>query len=306
MSKEISCPNLYIVGAPKCGTTSIYYYLSQHSEIYCPEFKEPHHFNTDDSYRFITDKLEYLDLYKDGINSIYRCDGSTMYYYSKSAIENILQEKRDAKFIFLIRNPIEHFYSLHQQMVFNGDEIWLNPEEAWLRQEQRALSKNIPINCINPKAIHYSNSCALGSHLETLSETLGKEQLLTVLLDDLKTNPKTVLNNIYSFLNLKQNLNLDLEVKNESVKYRKSLTLKRVSRVLYKLKRKLNINFSFGILKWLDEKNKGESKSNSVATNIGNNPNLNTVLLGAFEQDIMKIEKILNRDLRHWRDIAEL
>ena len=40
-------PNLFIVGAPKCGTTFLYHYLKQHPEIYFPDFKEPHFFGSD-------------------------------------------------------------------------------------------------------------------------------------------------------------------------------------------------------------------------------------------------------------------
>lgn len=35
-------PNLFIVGAVKCGTTSLYAYLRQHPQIFFPEMKEPH------------------------------------------------------------------------------------------------------------------------------------------------------------------------------------------------------------------------------------------------------------------------
>ena len=40
-------PNLFIVGAPKCGTTFLYHYLKQHPEIFFPDFKEPHFFGSD-------------------------------------------------------------------------------------------------------------------------------------------------------------------------------------------------------------------------------------------------------------------
>ena len=39
-------PNLYIVGAPKAGTTSLYHYLSQHPDIAIPD-KEPRFFIKD-------------------------------------------------------------------------------------------------------------------------------------------------------------------------------------------------------------------------------------------------------------------
>ena len=34
-------PNFFIVGAPKAGSTSLYYYLDQHPQIYMSPIKEP-------------------------------------------------------------------------------------------------------------------------------------------------------------------------------------------------------------------------------------------------------------------------
>ena len=41
-------PNLFIIGAPKCGTTSIYSFLKQHPEISFPNLKEPKYFSSID------------------------------------------------------------------------------------------------------------------------------------------------------------------------------------------------------------------------------------------------------------------
>ena len=40
-------PNLFIVGAPKAGTTSLYYYLKQHEDINMSEIKEPNFFSNE-------------------------------------------------------------------------------------------------------------------------------------------------------------------------------------------------------------------------------------------------------------------
>ena len=37
--------NLFIVGAPKCGTTSLYKYLSEHYEVFMSPVKEPNFFS---------------------------------------------------------------------------------------------------------------------------------------------------------------------------------------------------------------------------------------------------------------------
>ena len=40
-------PDFFIVGALKCGTTSLYEYLRQHPEVFMSRIKEPHFFGRD-------------------------------------------------------------------------------------------------------------------------------------------------------------------------------------------------------------------------------------------------------------------
>src|ERR1700722_16339843 len=44
--QDLIWPNFYIVGAVKCGTTSLWAHLRQHPEVFLPEMKEPHFFAT--------------------------------------------------------------------------------------------------------------------------------------------------------------------------------------------------------------------------------------------------------------------
>ena len=58
---EYQKPDFFIVGAPKCGTTSLYYYLRQHPQIFMPDYKEPHYFGKDlnkRSDKFINNELD--------------------------------------------------------------------------------------------------------------------------------------------------------------------------------------------------------------------------------------------------------
>ena len=40
-------PDFFIVGAPKCGTTALFRYLTAHPAVFIPEIKEPNYFCTD-------------------------------------------------------------------------------------------------------------------------------------------------------------------------------------------------------------------------------------------------------------------
>ena len=92
-------PNFLIVGAPKAGTTSLYYYLRQHPQIFLSGVKEPfflsfagEKFNDKDRITpsIITDYQKYLALFKDSYK--YRAVGeaSTFYlYFYQKTINNI-------------------------------------------------------------------------------------------------------------------------------------------------------------------------------------------------------------------------
>lgn len=46
--EDVRLPNFLVVGAEKCGTTSLYQYLKQHPDVYLPAKKELHYFAYDD------------------------------------------------------------------------------------------------------------------------------------------------------------------------------------------------------------------------------------------------------------------
>lgn len=60
MKKQV--PNLFIIGAPKTGTTALANNLAQHSEIYISKYKEPRFFDFEEDYPIKT-LDEYLKLF---------------------------------------------------------------------------------------------------------------------------------------------------------------------------------------------------------------------------------------------------
>ena len=111
----LSKPTFFIIGAPKCGTTSLHTYLNSHSQITMSHPKEPHYFSTDIENGGIRNKEKYEDCFShsDG-NAVAVGESSTLYLYSKVAVQNICKYNKDAKFITMIRNPIEIARSFHQ------------------------------------------------------------------------------------------------------------------------------------------------------------------------------------------------
>ena len=110
-------PDFYVVGAPKCGTTSLHRYLRQHPGVFVPDVKEPNFFCSDfpsiQKYKSLED---YSMLFEPAQENQLVGEASPWYLYSKTAIQNILDVQPDAKFIVMLRNPVDAVISYYRYM----------------------------------------------------------------------------------------------------------------------------------------------------------------------------------------------
>lgn len=115
-------PNVFIVGAPKAGTTYLYTVLQEHPELFFPKVKELNHFSYDDltTYGYYKDfKLQseqkYLKQYVNAYNQKHLVDASVSYFAFASVPEKIARFNPNAKILISLRNPIKRAFS-HYQM----------------------------------------------------------------------------------------------------------------------------------------------------------------------------------------------
>lgn len=109
-SFEKSLPNLFLIGAPKSGTTSLAWMLSQHPEILLTTPKEPNFFHKG---KFHLGMEHYSEKYLRGFNGErYRLDASQGYMIAKYVPERIISTGVDnPHFIFILREPLQRAYS---------------------------------------------------------------------------------------------------------------------------------------------------------------------------------------------------
>src|SRR5260370_18774468 len=105
---EIKSPDFFIVGAPRCGTTALYSYLRQHPDVFLPEYKEPHYFNTDmASGGAIRDKEKYLALFATAQDK-QRVGEASVYYLSSPIPPQAIKDFCPTAMISIISsNPIQ-------------------------------------------------------------------------------------------------------------------------------------------------------------------------------------------------------
>ena len=83
-------PNLFIVGAPKCGTTAWVEYLRTHPDIFFPEFKDQCYFALDlPNFRLTRTEADYAALFAESGDAKVIGEASAMYLFSEAAAEAI-------------------------------------------------------------------------------------------------------------------------------------------------------------------------------------------------------------------------
>jgi hypothetical protein len=120
-------PTFFVIGAAKCGTTSLHFYLDQHPEISMSDPKEPHVFA--DS-RSLDESPDYRGLFEPG--PLVRGESSTGYSRHPAegdAAAAIGAAIPEAKLIYLVGDPVERIISDYEQQIAVGDEP-LSFEEA--------------------------------------------------------------------------------------------------------------------------------------------------------------------------------
>ena len=185
-------PDFYIVGAPKCGTTSLYHYLRGHPRIFLPALKEPMFFCSDlPEIRRTTAAGDYLRLFGAAPAGTRTGEASAWYLFSEAAIPAILARNPGARFIALVRSPVEMAPSLHGELVYGLKEDILEFERAWRAQRAR---RDVP------RHLDYGEVCRLGAQVRRLFDLVEPPNRKVVLLDDLARSPRAVYAEILAFL----------------------------------------------------------------------------------------------------------
>jgi hypothetical protein len=265
-------PNFFILGAPKCGTTSLATWLGEHPDIFMSSYKEPHFFNVED--RRVVNTIEHYQSFFRGAGQNHRAVGEASVWYlsSASAVRGILNYEPDARFIVMLRNPVEMAPALHAEMIFTGMENEHDFATAWLL---------------------YGDTCSLGEQLDRLLATVPAQRVLTILLDDLRRNARSQYLRVLDFLNVPDDGRSDFAIQNTS-KIRRWPSLVRLSNAIAAGRDRLGIVGGLGLWRRVDAINRTEQRRRPLA------PALEAALRQFFSPDVARLARLLNRYLRDW------
>lgn len=207
IANEAPKPDFFVLGAPKCGTTAMAHYLAGHPEIHFCEPKEPF-FWADDlpgiRQRFGVSSLDAYLKFFENRREQHRLsgEGSTINLFSATAVGRILEFQPDAKFIVMLRQPVDLAYAFHMQQLLTYNESEKSFESAWGLQESRQLGEHLPTQCYEPKLLQYRSVANLGQQIDRLFRDVPRERVLAVFFEDFCKSPGICYRQILDFLGL--------------------------------------------------------------------------------------------------------
>jgi len=304
-------PNFFILGAPKAGTTALAQILMQHPEAFIPKDKElnfllaceAESYLALNGFKKITDKNHYCGSFYRGWKWYETCyrevatekaigDASVSYFFEKSSHKLLKEYFSDARFIVMLRDPVDRLYSHYQQ------EVKVNIAHKTINSFEDLYKKNHPRFNYFAKSSHYK------ARILELFELFNREQFIFILFDDFKTNQERELKRVFEFLDIDPNFTVkkgDINFNphtiprskiitrisalfsNNHIFYNLPLSLKRP---IFKAKKLI-----FDVFRLHPVVVKYEPLSQDLRKEI----------LPKFLEDTEFIEQLLNRDLTHWK-----
>ncbi len=213
LSEIIRQVNFFLVGAPKCGTTAMHRYLSNHPDVFMPEIKEINYFGSDLIYNlsYSVSKHEYEAFFAPAGPEQCLGESSVMYLYSQTAASEIYEYNPNAKILIMLRDPVETMYSHHSQLISTADEDILDFETALEAEERRREGLDVPKLNLIMDYLFYREIVQFTKQVRRYIEIFGRERVHVIIFDDFKNDTASCYREVLKFLDLDTDHKPDFE-----------------------------------------------------------------------------------------------
>lgn len=306
-------PNFLIVGAAKSGTTSLHNYLRQHPQIFMPEVKENFFFSFMGKHpNFISpDPLEpiccrlddYIKIFEGAQEGQVAGEASPSYLYTYEAtIKNLKkvygQGLQKLRIIIILRNPIDRAWSQYFHFIKHGKEVIafdkaIHPDTIGSR-----LSDNWNI---------FYDYIGFGMYFHQVKAFWDNFSHVKIFFfEDLNRNCSKLIRSIFEFLDVEPSFQPKL-----SLRYNVSGVPK--NHFIYKfliqpnplrnaisrtfIRRIISERSRYKIIEYLNAKDLKRPEMNRHTREY---------LANLYRDDLLKLQKLLNRDLSHWLTLETL
>ena len=190
MLKEI-WPNFFIVGAPRSGTTSLYFYLRDVPGIYMSPVKEPNYFAPDlyTRYRgkpilafgkYFCNRAKYLELFKNVKDEVAVGEASASYLSDYETPGRIKEAVPGARIIVILRDPVERAYS----------HYLLDVRAGWQRASFEEAARTD----------FYLQPTFYAKHLRRYLDVFHSDHVKILIFEELVQDPRKAVSEVLQFL----------------------------------------------------------------------------------------------------------
>lgn len=282
----LTTPNVFVIGAPRAGTTSFFDYLTRHPEIEGTEPKEPHFFSSHKPWvvkemirgrTYAQSEAQYNAKFSCE-SAKYVVDASTSYLYAPGTAERVHRHCPESHIFALLRDPIERAHS----------HYWLY--RRW-GPEERSFSDAINEAISKGGLDRYISPGCYGTSIERWMSHFPRDQIHIVESKDLFSEPQPVTRDVYDLLGLDYSRDLLSEIgkQRNSTFIPRNLPARLVlgNKPVRQISRKL---FPSRFVDFVRDKFLTEGRSSPTGEVV-------QVLERLFRPEIEKAERLLNRDL---------
>ncbi|MDY7012962.1 MAG: sulfotransferase [Cyanobacteriota bacterium] len=279
-------PDFIVIGAGKCGTTSLHNYLAQHPQLYiCPQketyfFLEESHRAKFKAYGAITEPEKYYALFENVPEGSKIGEISTNYYAHPKSAELIKEALPEVKIVKILRDPANRAFSSYQMLVRGGHEK---------RQFETLISEN---DKYVKRGFYYRQ-------LLPYLEVFDRDRLKILFFEDLCNNPIQFMQNLFEYLEVDPQFIPDMKKRGregglpKNAAFHKLLTKKNPVRETVATVLKL----------FVPEEKRQKIRSSMVKKNIAKaklSPESRKKLIDLYRNDILQLQSWVGRDLSAW------
>jgi hypothetical protein len=308
----IEGPDTFIVGAPKCGTTSLNASLAAHPDVFMAR-KESHYFGADfDRTRIVPEG--YAQLFAAGSAAERRGEASVWYLASRSAPEEIHAFAPDARIFIMLRDPVEMIRSLHGQLMKTGVEHITDLRAAIAAEPERREGRMIKgaERYRFREQFLYTDAVDYVPQVTRYFEVFGRDRVQVILFDDLRNDPGKVMRDAQAFLGVRVDPDLSLLHENPAGAVRSIGAQRVLRRYVVRPMRRLTRSRRVAA-KVLPAKVRQRMRPAALQsvnrrpsdTTPPMDPELRLELASRFRPGVLELQDLLGRDLSSWTPLTE-
>ena len=210
-------PDFLVIGAKRCGTTSLYQHLPEHPCISKSPYDNMGFFNDNfhlgvNWYKSFFPTTFTRNKIKSKFGDFLAFDVTTKYMEEESTANNVYQTKPNMKIIIILRNPVDRAYSQYHLSVRQAAER-RSFEDVVEENMNRLNKESHEHHEIKPrfsaKEDNYLKKGLYALQLRYWLKIFPRENILIVSTEEFENNQQIIYNKIFEFLNISK-----FEVKN--------------------------------------------------------------------------------------------